>query len=162
MITETNGVFHIRTEAYSYLFRVNAYGLLEHLHFGVPVKTEDVFALSCRAGLGWGSNIVLVDGDSESCPDTMALEWSGSGRGDYRESPVELCGKSTDFRYAGFEIVEGNVPMVSGLPQSHGGVQTLKVTLEQPDAGCIFTIPPIPPLWFAAVYWKIPGKHPLP
>lgn len=134
MITETNGVFHIKTEAYSYLFRVNAYGLLEHLHFGLPVKTEDALALSCRAGLGWGSNVLLVDGDTASCTDTMALEWSGSGRGDYRESPVELCGKPTDFRYAGFEIVEGNIPMTSGLPQSHGGIQTLKVTLEQKTA----------------------------
>ena len=134
MITETDGVFHIQTEAYSYLFRVNVWGLLEHLHFGLPVKSEDAFALSCRPGLGWGSNVLLADGDTASCADTMALEWSGSGRGDYRESPLELSGKSTDFRYAGFEIVEGNMPMTSGLPQSHGGTQTLKVTLEQKDA----------------------------
>ena len=46
MITETDGVFHIQTEAYSYLFRVNVWGLLEHLHFGLPVKSEDAFALS--------------------------------------------------------------------------------------------------------------------
>ena len=134
MITETNGLFHIHTEAYSYLFRVNVWGLPEHLHFGVPVKSEDAFALSCRPGLGWGSNIVLEEGNTESCPDTMALEWSGSGRGDYRESPIELCGKSTDFRYKTFEITEGNVPMQCTLPQSHGGSQTLKITLEQPGA----------------------------
>lgn len=36
MITEENGVFHIRTETYSYLFKINAYGLAEHLHFGAP------------------------------------------------------------------------------------------------------------------------------
>ena len=41
MITEENGVFHIRTETYSYLFKINAYGLAEHLHFGAPVKTRD-------------------------------------------------------------------------------------------------------------------------
>jgi len=134
MITETNGVFHIQTEVYSYLFRVNAYGLPEHLHFGIPVKTEDAFALSCRPGLGWGSNIVLVEGDTESCPDTMALEWSGSGRGDYREAAVEFCGTSTDFRYAGYEIIEGTVSMTSGLPQAHGGNQTLKLILEQKHA----------------------------
>ena len=31
MITEENGVFHIRTETYSYLFKIDTYGLAEHL-----------------------------------------------------------------------------------------------------------------------------------
>ena len=48
MITEENGVFHIRTETYSYLFKIDTYGLAEHLHFGAPVKTRDAGALSCR------------------------------------------------------------------------------------------------------------------
>ena len=134
MITESNGVFHILTDAYSYLLKINDYGLPEHLHFGVPVKTEDAFAFSCRPGLGWGSSMLLKDGDTASCADTMALEWSGSGRGDFRESPVELQGVSTDFRYAGYEILEGSVPMESGLPQSHGAEQTLKLILEQQGA----------------------------
>jgi len=134
MITEQNGVFHIQTAVYSYLFKINAYGLPEHLHFGAPVRTEDAFALSCRQGLGWGSNILLREGDTESCPDTLPLEWSGSGRGDYRESPLELSGCSTDFRYSGFRILQGSVPMTCGLPQAHGADETLEVTLEQPGA----------------------------
>ena len=131
MITETNGVFHIQTDVYSYLFRINSYGLPEHLHFGSPVKTGDAVALSCRPGLGWGSNVLLQEGDPASCADTMMLEWSGSGRGDYRESPLELAGKSTDFRYKGFTVTEGVVPMTGGLPQAHGGSETLAVMLEQ-------------------------------
>ncbi|MDD5864806.1 MAG: alpha-galactosidase [Firmicutes bacterium] len=134
MITEENGVFHIQAERYSYLFKIDAYGLPEHVHFGAPVKTGDVAALSCRPGLGWGSNIVLKDGDPASCPDTLALEWSGSGRGDYRESPLELAGQSTDFRYSGYRIHEGSIPMVCGLPQAHGPSQTLELTLTQPGA----------------------------
>ena len=85
MITEENGVFHIRTETDSYLFKINAYGLAEHLHFGAPVKTRDAGALSCRPGLGWGASILLDAKDTASCPDVLPLEWSGSGRGDYRE-----------------------------------------------------------------------------
>ena len=132
MITETNGVFHIRTQTYSYLFRVNPHGLLEHLHFGIPVQTEDAQALSCRVGLGWGSNILLDAGDTASCPDVVGLEWSGSGRGDYRESPLELAGVSTDLRYRDYAIHQGAVPMESGLPQPHGASETLEITLEQP------------------------------
>ena len=134
MITEENGVFHIRTDTYSYLFKIDAYGLAEHLHFGAPVKTRDADALSCRPGLGWGASILLDAKDTASCPDVLPLEWSGSGRGDYRESPLELAGEPGDFRYAGYKIHEGGVPMACGLPQAHDALETLEITLRQPGA----------------------------
>ena len=134
MITTQNKVFHLKTDCYSYLLRINDYGIPEHLHFGAPVATEDADSFICHSGLGWGSCVVLEDSDSGSCLDDKCLEWSGSGRGDYRESPVELCGKSTDFRFAGAETFKGSVPMVCGLPQAKGDCETLVVTLEQSDA----------------------------
>ena len=134
MITEENGVFHIRTETYSYLFKIDAYGLAEHLHFGAPVKTRDAGALSCRPGLGWGASILLDAKDTASCPDVLPLEWSGSGRGDYRESPLELAGEPADFRYTGYKIHEGGVSMACGLPQAHDARETLEITLSQPGA----------------------------
>ena len=134
MITEENGVFHIRTDTYSYLFKIDAYGLPEHLHFGAPVKTRDAGALSCRPGLGWGASILLDAKDTASCPDVLPLEWSGSGRGDYRESPLELVGEPADFRYTGYKIHEGGVSMACGLPQAHDARETLEITLSQPGA----------------------------
>ena len=134
MIAEENGVFHIRTDTYSYLFKIDAYGLPEHLHFGAPVKTRDAGALSCRPGLGWGASILLDAKDTASCPDVLPLEWSGSGRGDYRESPLELAGEPGDFRYVGYKIHEGGVPMACGLPQAHDAPETLEITLRQPGA----------------------------
>ena len=132
MITCKNGVFHICTESYSYLFKINAYGIPEHLHFGAPIQTADAEALSCRPGLGWGCSVLLNGEDTASSLDTLTLEWSGSGRGDYRESSLELAGISTDFRYESFEILEGTAPMT--LPQAHGAVETLKLTLAQKGA----------------------------
>ena len=134
MITEQNGIFHIQTDHYSYLFLMDEYGVPEHLHFGTPVSTEDARSFRCRPGLGWGSCVLLKEGDSASCMDALALEWSGSGRGDYRETPLEITGKASDFRYTGFEIVEGSAVMESGLPQAHGALETLHITLEQPGA----------------------------
>ena len=134
MITETDGLFHIQTKHYSYLFRINDCGVPEHIHFGVPVDAGDAQALCCRPGIGWGSNILLREGDPTTCQDVLALEWSGSGRGDYRESPLELQGRSCDFRFDGFRILEGSIPMVSGLPQAHGAEGTLEITLKQPGA----------------------------
>ena len=81
MIECKNGLFHLRNLSLSCLLRVNRYGLLEQVHFGVPVRSEDVEALAGQPGLGWGSSLLLNDKDPGSSPDAMALAWSGSGRG---------------------------------------------------------------------------------
>ncbi len=137
MIVFENNVFHLQTEQYSYLFRISKYGIPEHLHFGAPVRTEDAEGFLCRPGLGWGCNVLLEDSDTGSCPDDKALEWSGSGRGDYRESPLELGGVPSDFRYGSHRILEGGMAMESGLPQARGAAETLELTLTQPGAELI-------------------------
>lgn len=134
MIQEENGVFHLYTETYSYLIKINPYGIPEHLYFGPPVQTADADALRLRPGLGWGASVLLDKNDPASCLDALALEWSGSGRGDYRESPLELQGQPADFRFSESRILEGAEPMRCGLPQAHGGMETLELTLEQPGA----------------------------
>jgi len=130
MIEIKDNVFHLKTAHYSYLIRINGYGQPEHLHFGAPVRTEDYGGFLCRPGLGWGASVLLDDSSSASSADDKALEWSGSGRGDYRESPLELPGQATDLRFAGARILE-EAPMESGLPQAHGDGQTLELTLRQ-------------------------------
>lgn len=134
MITHHEGVFHIETSHYSYMLRINAYGQVEHLHWGRPVSTADAESFMCRPGLGWGCATLLADGDSESCADDKQLEWSDAGRGDYRESPVELTNTSTDFRYQDFIITDGSVKMGCALPQPHGKCQTLELILGQNGA----------------------------
>ena len=144
MITCQNNVYHLRTDGYSCLLRVNNWGLVEQLHFGSPVRTEDAESFACRPGLGWGESILLDAKETASCPDVMALAWSGSGRGDYRESPLELGGVSTNFRFAGAQVLEGCPAIESGLPQAHGGEETLELTLEQPGAKLTLYFTPYP------------------
>ena len=134
MIEYKNGIFGLHGEGFSCLLRVNAYGLLEQLHFGRPVRTEDAEAFVCQPGLGWGASVLLKDGDTASCPDVLPLAWSGSGRGDYRESPLEFGGVSTDFRYDSYEITDGIEEMKSALPQARGEGETLKIIMVQPGA----------------------------
>ncbi len=61
-------------------------------------------------------------GSNADCLDILPLEWSGCGRGDYRESPLELSiggrAVSTDFRYLGCEVLKEPPP--SALPVSRG------------------------------------------
>lgn len=137
MIEFKHGVFALHGEGFSCLIKVNDYGLPELLHFGEPVLTEDFDAFICRPGLGWGESVLLNDADTGSCPDTMPLIWSGSGRGDYRESPLELGGASSDFRYEGFEVFDGLAPMEPGLPQARHADKTLKLVFTQNGAELI-------------------------
>ncbi|MBE6926591.1 MAG: alpha-galactosidase [Ruminococcaceae bacterium] len=134
MIEYNNQVFGLHGEGFSCLLRVNDYGLLEMLHFGAPVSTGDAEAFVCRPGLGWGASVLLKDGDTESCPDVLPLAFSGSGRGDYRESPLCLGGVSTDFRFHSYEILDGIASMEGRLPQAKGNAQTLKIKMIQPGA----------------------------
>ena len=90
MITKHHDLFALQDDGFTCLIRVNKYGLPELIHFGAPVSAEDAAALTLAPGTGWGSSVLLEDSDPSSCADAMALAWSGSGRGDFRESPLEL------------------------------------------------------------------------
>lgn len=134
MIECNNGLFHLKNDAFSYMFRVTRYGQLEQVHFGTPIDSADAEALACRPGLGWGDSLLLNELDSGSCPDAIPLAWSGSGRGDYRESPVELDSQPTEFSYVNHRTLFGPPPMASGLPQAHGAGETLEITMTQRNA----------------------------
>lgn len=134
MIESKNGLFHLKNENLSYMFHVTRFGQLEQLHFGAPVESGDAPALSCIPGLGWGAGLMRSETDHDSCDDAIPLVWSGSGRGDYRESPLEMDARSTDFCYVNYRILREQPKMESGLPQTHGAHETLEITLEQPGA----------------------------
>ena len=140
MITVKHGVFHLQNERSSYLFRVRD-GFLEHLHFGARVSASDADALAVRPGCGWGDSTLYREGSNANCLDILPLEWSGCGRGDYRESPVELAQNglpiSTEFRYTGCEALK--TPLLSALPASRGQA-TLAVYLEDSAAKLRLTL----------------------
>lgn len=137
MIYYQNGIFHLQSDHFSYLFRITKQGLPEHIHFGVPVSIEDVKALACKSGIGWGSSVLYSQKD-HVCLDYLPLEWSGSGRGDYRESPVLLeygaTAAAADFTYRNHEIVQGIVPIKCGLPTAQDGVMTRRAVLKKTAA----------------------------
>ncbi len=138
MILHQDGIFHLSTPHWSCLLRISPQGLPELIHYGAPVSAEDVQALACKPGLGWGTSLLLDDKDTASCPDFLPLAWSGSGHGDFRESPCELsCNGiplATHFRYVSHQIHLGTLPTCR-LPQALDGEETLEIILEQPEDG---------------------------
>ena len=133
MISFQNNIFHLRSDHISCLLRVTAYGHMELIHFGSPVEDDDAPALACKTGTGWGGSILPAE--DAVCPDILPLAWSGSGKGDYRETPIALSGASgamvSDFRYLSHRIIPGTVPMESPLPQARGDAETLEITLTR-------------------------------
>ena len=130
MITYENGVFTLQGDGFTNILRVNQWGFLEQLYFGPTVSSSDWAAFQPDPGIGWGSSVLLEDGNNASCADVMPLAWSGSGRGDYRETPLDI-GISTDFRYESHRILEEAVSMECGLPQAFGKCEMLEITMSQ-------------------------------
>lgn len=138
-ITYDKGLFHLRTEHSSYMFRVTPQGQLEHLHYGAPVRDADAEALALKRTMPYGDSVLYSGGGAAYCLDVLPLEWSGAGRGDYRPSPVEFVTDSgswtADFEYVGHTITPGSTETRCGLPTAYGGDMTLAVLLRDEAAG---------------------------
>lgn len=134
-----NGVFHLQTENTSYIFRISEYGHPVHMHYGALVQTDDASLLSIKNSIQRGSSVMYSRKNDRYCLDTMCLEWSGIGRGDYRQSPIEMKKPngsfSSDFVFESWETTKGCVKM-STLPSAYDGMddaETLHLTLADKD-----------------------------
>jgi len=131
MIEIKNNIFLLRNDNISYMFRATQSGNLEHLHFGAPVDIDDDDALAVRYGTGWGTN---NGPEGEEIPMYLPLEWSSLGRGDYRESPLEIDREiPAAFKYSFSRKYDHTVPIECGLPQAHGDAETLEIVMASPS-----------------------------
>ncbi|MDD4311220.1 MAG: alpha-galactosidase [Eubacteriales bacterium] len=136
MINYQDRLFTLETERTSYQFRVAEFGHLEHIYYGERIPRGEIATLTTKHSIMQGS-CVLYDAaqDDTYCLDTMPLEWSGVGCGDYRQTPIEVkLADGTyrnDFLYDSYEIVSGCVKMES-LPSAYdetNSAQTLIITM---------------------------------
>lgn len=145
-ITYENGVFALDTRRTSYIFRVTKFRHLEHIHYGEHVEISDAQPLASKHDIQLGSSVMYDTTDDNYCLDNLCLEWSGVGRGDYRQTPVEAKmpdgSFSSDFLYESHEIVPGCVPMQS-LPTAYDDektAQTLIISLRERDRDAALTL----------------------
>lgn len=138
-ITYDKGVFALDTDRTSYIFRVTKFRHLEHVHYGERVRASDAEALSVKHDIQLGSSVMYDESDDCYCLDNLCLEWSGVGRGDYRQTPIEAKmpdgSFSSDFLYDSHEIVRGCLPMHS-LPAAYddeNAAQTLIIRMRERD-----------------------------
>ena len=145
-ITYENGVFALDTRRTSYIFRVTKFRHLEHIHYGEHVEISDAQPLASKHDIQLGSSVMYDTADDNYCLDNLCLEWSGVGRGDYRQTPVEAKmpdgSFSSDFLYESHDIVPGCVPMQS-LPTAYDDektAQTLIISLRERDRDAALTL----------------------
>ena len=135
MIECSDKSFRLLTDHTAYLFRVSPFGHLEHLHYGGPVPLADGAALGVKAAIVRGASVLYDDSSDTYCLEDMALEWSGVGKGDFRNPPAELTlpdgAFTNDFVYDSYEVLTGPLPMES-LPTAYGdGAETLVLHLKE-------------------------------
>ena len=131
MIAERNRLFQLDTEHTSYIFRITPTGHPEHIYYGAKLPAGDFSAAELKNNITLGGTVNYEEGSA--CLDSMLLEYSGTGRGDYRHSPLELIMPDgsyvTDFVYDSHEISPEPFASDCGLPFAQGPGQTLTVHL---------------------------------
>ncbi|MCL2820619.1 MAG: alpha-galactosidase [Oscillospiraceae bacterium] len=136
MINFTDNIFRLSTDETSYWFRVTGFGHLEHIYYGVFLpEDQSAQPLILKHTAELGSCVNYDPGDDKYCLDTFCLEWSGIGKGDYRNTPAEIKmpdGTFTaDFIYKSHKIENGNIIMDT-LPMAYGNeadCKTLEITM---------------------------------
>ncbi len=127
-----NKTFYINTQNTSYVFRVCESGLVNHLYYGGKIRNDDISFYNLFGEKAYSSRIV-VDGKGTSI-DAILQEYPTFGRGDYRESAIDLIdsnGRSIcELKYKNHEITDGS-PELEGMPHLESkDCKTLKLTLE--------------------------------
>ena len=136
MIRHASGIFYLNTKNTTYLFRITKWKHLEHIYYGPGLENiPDIVALTRKTTAQTGTTVMYDDTDETYSLDNIPLEWSGTGRGDYRFSPMEARMPDTtfvtDFLYQEYEITKGSAKMQT-LPNAYGTIQeceTLCITL---------------------------------
>ena len=130
MITVKEQLFKLETRSTTYAFRINE-GYLEHLYYGRRVDDVDFTAAALKNTIDLGCT-VKTEGSSFFLERNL-LEYSGIGRGDYRQSPVELLMPDgtfvCDFVYDSHRIID-DAYSTATLPTAYGDAKTLEITLK--------------------------------
>ena len=129
---EDLSIFHLKSRDFSYILHVLDEGYVVHRYFGKKVRTFSPDNKITYLDRAFSPN--PTSQDRTFSLDTLALEYSSNGLGDFRTSAIEVRndkGTALDLRYQGHRIFKGKKEL-PGLPASFGNeeqVETLEVDL---------------------------------
>ncbi len=153
MITETKKnkqiQFKLDCNNISYVFHTTKYGHLENLYLGRLTDDTDFTLSQKKNNAGYGSSVCYSEGDTNYCLDDMMLEYSGIGKGDFRNSPIEIRmpqgGFVNDFIYQSHSITKGSptskeLPLAIEDTETGENVQTLTIVTKDVALDVYLTI----------------------
>jgi alpha-galactosidase len=113
-------IIHIDTDRTSYIMSVLPGGQLEHLYYGQRLRHQpDYAALAQKNDVPYGTMVAHNPAAPHIGLDDQCLEYSGLGKGDFREPALEVTfadgSTTTDFHYIQHETRPGR-PALAGLP----------------------------------------------
>ncbi len=141
MIRSFENFFWIDTAHSSYIFEKTKFGHLAHIYYGpllsVTINLEKTLdALRHKRSAPIGSSVVYDQSDELYSLDSLCLEWSGIGQGDFRFSPLEIQMPDSsfvhDFVYKSHRVCDGNIKPQT-LPAAYGSesdCMSLEILLE--------------------------------
>ena len=108
MIEIFDRVFKLSTQNTSYVFAITEDGHVEHIYYGKRIPDGNVDALRLKNTIMLGTTVDYRENKIGYSLDTLPLEYSGIGKGDFRHSPMELIMPDgsfvTDFVYDGYTV----------------------------------------------------------
>jgi alpha-galactosidase len=145
MILSDDNVFYLTTKDTSYIFRVTKFGHLESVYYGCRIPQQDISSLLTKHTIMPGGNVAYDLSDDTYSLNTLTLEYSGIGKGDFRHSPLEVKMPDgtfvSDFTYQSHQIFDGYLESDT-LPTAYGGTdecRTLEVRLtDKPNNVSLF------------------------
>ena len=133
MITIKDKIFKLDTDSTSYIFSVTDEGHLEHIYYGAYLKEQDYTALRLKNNIMLGTTVEYSPSRDAYSLDSVLLEYSGIGKGDFRHSPIEIIMPDgsfvADFVYESCETQLGSYEC-DELPTATGDAELLTVTLS--------------------------------
>lgn len=134
-VIEQGRNFYLETLRSMYQIKADEYGVLKHIWYGSRTECDMEYLLD-YPDVGFSGNIYEAESKREYSLDTMPLEYSCKGIGDYRISAAAIThpngSDALDLRFDGYEIKKGKYA-ISGLPAVYADedeAETLEIYLK--------------------------------
>lgn len=134
-VIEQGRNFYLETLRSMYQIKADEYGVLKHIWYGSRTECDMEYLLE-YPDVGFSGNIYEAESKREYSLDTMPLEYSCKGIGDYRISAAAIThpngSDALDLRFDGYEIKKGKYE-ISGLPAVYADedeAETLEIYLK--------------------------------
>ena len=134
-VTQQGRNFYLETLRSMYQIKADKYGVLKHIWYGSRTDCDMEYLLD-YPDVGFSGNIYEAENKREYSLDTMPLEYSCKGIGDYRIPAAAIThsngSDALDLRFDGYEIKKGKYE-ISGLPAVYADedeAETLEIYLK--------------------------------